>query len=373
MKKVLITGSNGFVGRNLAAELANYPEGYELMCADIDTPQETLFKYLKSCDFVVHLAGVNRPKDESEFVSGNANFTIFLLDKLVELGNTVPVAITSSVQSELDNAYGKSKAAAEAAVLGYGKENDVSVYVWKLPNVFGKWCRPNYNSAVATFCHNISHDLPVEVNAPDRVMTLIYIDELLRLLRGAIDGLVKPTKNGYCECPVTYECTLQYIPDKLYEFKKSRESLVMPSLENPLDKALYSTFLSYYDEDRFAYPLTKHEDSRGMFAEFFRTNGYGQWSVSTTAPHITRGNHWHHTKVEKFIVVSGQALIRFRKISDHTVIEYEVYGANPTVVDIPVGYTHSITNTSDTDMLITIIWANELFDPENADTFYLEV
>ncbi len=373
MKKVLITGAKGFVGRNLTAELAKCPEEYELLLADIDTPQSELFEGLKNCDFVVHLAGVNRPKDDSEFTTGNANFTVFVLEKLEEFGNLVPVAITSSIQSDLDNAYGRSKAAAEAAVLEYGKKNNTPVYVWKLPNVFGKWCRPNYNSAVATFCYNIAHDLPIQVNAPDRVMTLIYIDDLLALLRGAIDGKITPEENGYCSCPVTYSCTLQYIPDKLYEFRESRRNLVMPPLKYGLDKALYSTFLSYYDEDAFAYELKANSDPRGIFAEIFKTESGGQWSVSTTAPGITRGNHWHHTKVEKFVVVSGEASIKFRRVDDDHVIEYKVSGEKPTVVDIPVGYTHSITNISPDKTLVTMIWANELFDPEHPDTYYLEV
>ena len=372
-KKVLITGANGFVGRNLVAELGRAPERYELLRADVDTPQSLLFAYLANCDFVVHLAGVNRPKDDREFTEGNANFTVFVLEKLAELGNCVPVAITSSIQSELDNAYGRSKAAAEKAVLAYGREHGVPVYVWKLPNVFGKWCRPNYNSAVATFCYNVAHGLPVQVNDPARTMTLLYIDDLLALLKGAVDGEVQPGPDGYCACPVTYTCPLQYIPDKLAEFRASRETLLLPSLAGGLDRALYSTYLSYLDEGDFAYRLTEHADARGSFFELLRSREGGQWSISTTAPGVTRGNHWHHTKVEKFVVVCGEALIRFRRLDSGQVIEYRVSGAEPTAVDIPVGYTHSITNVSADATLVTAIWANEPFDPARPDTNFLEV
>lgn len=373
VKKILITGAKGFVGRNLTAELSREPLKYELLLADIDTPESELLRMLPACDFVVHLAGVNRPKDEHEFTSGNENFTIYILEKLEGANNTVPVAITSSIQSELDNAYGRSKAAAEKAVLAYGKSNHTPVYVWKLPNVFGKWCRPNYNSAVATFCYNTAHDLPCTVNDPTRMMTLIYIDDLLSMLKDAIDGDIKAGEDGYCAVERTYTCALADIPKKLESFKKCRESLVMPSLKDGLDKVLYSTYLSYLETDDFAYKLVRHEDARGNFSEFFKSAEGGQFSFSTTKPGITRGNHWHHTKVEKFLVLKGEAVIRFRKIDGGEVIEYHVSENEPTVVDIPVGYTHNFTNTSADKELLMIIWANELFDPEHPDTYAMEV
>ncbi len=372
-RKILITGANGFVGRNLVAELSREPEIYELLCADLDTAEEQLLLYLKTCDFVVHLAGVNRPKDEGEFAAGNTDFTQFVLDMLAECGNCVPVAITSSVQSLLDNPYGKSKLAAEHAVLDYGKTNGVPVYVLRLPNVFGKWCRPNYNSAVATFCHNIAHDLPIQVNDPSHEMTLVYIDDVLELLKSAIAGKLTPGADGYCAVPVVYHAALGAIAGKLQAFHKVRNTLVMPSLADPLDKALYSTYLSYLEQDAFSYVPEKHADDRGLFAELFKTDGVGQFSVSKTRPGITRGNHWHHTKVEKFIVVSGEAEIRFRRVDDSEVIRYVVSGEKPEVVDIPPGYTHAITNLSQSETLVTLIWANEAFDPERPDTYSMEV
>jgi len=372
-KKILITGADGFVGTNLRVELGREPDRYQVLCADIDTPPERLSGYLKECEFVVHLAGVNRPKDDSEFAAGNADFTRHVLDTLTEHNNTVPFVMTSSIQAQLDNPYGKSKLAAENAVLDYGKESGADVYIFRLPNVFGKWCRPNYNSAVATFCHNIARELPIQVNDRSSKLTLVYIDDVIDLIKAAIGGGITPRADGHCDVPVTHATDLGYVVDKLYEFSKVRDSLVMPSLEDALDKALYSTFVSYLEPDKFAYTLTKHSDERGLFAEIFKTKGLGQFSVSTTKPGITRGNHWHHSKVEKFVVVSGDALIRFRKIDGDEILEYRVSGSEPTVVDIPPGYTHSIENISETETLVTLIWANEEFDPDDPDTNFLEI
>lgn len=371
--KVVITGANGFIGRNLVAELSRFPESYELFKVDLDTPKERLNEWLASCDAVVHLAGINRPLNVSEFKTGNVDFTSQMLTQLCESGNPVPVIMTSSIQAALDNPYGTSKLQAEFVMFSYSKAQKTPVYVFRLPNVFGKWCRPNYNSAVATFCNNIANDLPIEVNAPERVMTLVYIDDVILSIKEALDKGYTASEDGFCAVRTTYSATLQYIADKIKEFHEARKSLVMPSLADGLDKALYSTYLSYLPRDGFSYKLTKHSDERGMFAEFFKTNGTGQISVSSSAPGITRGNHWHHTKVEKFLVVSGEAAVRFRKIDEDEVIEYNVTGDEPTVVDIPVGYTHSITNTSKTKELITIIWANELFDEKRPDTYFLEV
>lgn len=372
-KKILITGANGFVGRNLTAELSRFPDQYELLLVDIDTARERFLEYLKLCDTVVHLAGVNRPKDDSEFQQGNADLTQMVLDTLKEYKNTVPVMMTSSTQAALDNPYGKSKLAAEQAVLAYGKETGAPVYVFRLPNVFGKWCRPNYNSAVATFCHNIARGLPITVNDPEHPMTLVYIDDVLDLITGAIAGDITPQADGYCAVPVTHDIKLGEIADKLYAFRDLRRDKIMPPLSDPLDKKLYATFLSYLEPGDFSYDLTVHTDPRGLFAEFFKTQACGQFSVSVTKPGVKRGSHWHHTKVEKFLVVSGRALIRFRLIDGDEIIEYEVSGDKPTVVDIPPGYTHSIDNLSDTDDMVLVIWANELFDPENPDTYPMEV
>ena len=372
-KKILITGAKGFVGRNLVAELFRMPDDYALLCADVDTPADELDGYIKECDFVVHLAGVNRPKDDKEFAEGNTGFTGLVLDSLVKNGNNTPFLITSSVQSLLDNPYGRSKLAAEKAVLEYGKSSGASVYVFRLPNVFGKWGRPNYNSAVATFCYNIARDLPIQVNDPNADMTLVYIDDVMELIKAAIAGEIGPNNDGYCDVPVVHITKLGYIADKIKEFHAVKDTLVMPLLGTAFDKALYSTYLSYLEPDAFCYTLTKHGDERGLFAEMFKTEGLGQFSISTTKPGITRGNHWHHTKVEKFIVASGEAAVRFRSIDSGQIIEYKVTGDEPAVVDIPPGYTHSITNTSETETLVLIIWANEQFDPERPDTYFSEV
>ncbi len=371
--KILITGAKGFIGRNLVAELSRFEGSYELFGADIDTPATLFQEYIKCCDFVVHLAGVNRPKTEDEFETGNANFTEYVVSELEKRETKVPILITSSIQSDLSNAYGISKRAAEKAVFDYGKKNDVDVFVFKLPNVFGKWCRPNYNSAVATFCHNIANDLPIQVNDPKRVMELIYIDDLLKLIKSAISREVQKDNEGYVLLPVTYKRELGKISDTLYAFHASKKSLVMPQFSDGLDKALYSTYLSYFTKQLVKYPLDMKGDERGIFAEFFKTNSNGQFSVSTTAPGITRGNHWHHTKVEKFLVVKGEALIKFRKLDDNTVFEVEVSGEKLEMVDIPAGFTHSITNISKDQELVLIIWANELFDEQNPDTYFLEV
>jgi len=367
--KILITGANGFVGRNVLANLKLDNE-YELFAYDIDTGDEKLRKWAKECDFVIHLAGVNRPKTEDEFAKGNTDFTSYLLDLLKE--NPVPVAMTSSIQAALDNPYGISKLGAEQLLFDYGKSNNVPVYVWRMPNIFGKWCRPNYNSAVATFCYNIARDQEVFISDPNRMMNLIYIDDVVSLLSKAVQGDVVPNKDGYCKPEPVYEITLGDIVSTLREFHSCRDNLILENLTG-VRKCLYSTYLSYLPEDSFSYKLVNHSDNRGGFAEFFKTNGEGQFSVSTTMPGITRGNHWHNTKVEKFFVVAGEADLCFRKIGTDEVIRYHVRADEPEVIDIPVGYTHNITNTSKDEVLVTVIWANEIFDPKNPDTFYEEV
>ena len=371
MRKVLITGAKGFIGRNIVAELEKERD-MELLKVDVDLNASEFERFLGEADFVLHLAGVNRPVDESEFVSGNAELTAWLTRMLSSRADPPPVLLTSSVQSDLDNAYGQSKRAAENAVFQYGREQAVDVYVYKLPNMFGKWSRPNYNSVVATFCHNIARGLPIQINDPERRLTLCYIDDLLASVRAALGGTLEPGADGYCAVEKTYETTLGELAEQILAFRDSRQTLFMPPLKG-LAKALYSTYLSCLEPDDFAYELTAHSDVRGSFYELMKTSESGQTSVSTTAPGVTRGNHWHHTKVEKFIVVSGQACIRFRKIGSSDVEEYRVSGDKPEAVDIPAGYTHSLTNTSESEVLITLIWANELFDEKNPDTFYEEV
>lgn len=368
--KILITGAKGFIGKNLVAELKNrnYTDIFEY---DRDTDPDLLDKYCEEADFVFHLAGVNRPKDESEFMEGNFGFTSTLLEKLKKYGNICPVMISSSIQAKLDNPYGRSKKAGEDLLFNYGKETGAKVLVYRFPNVFGKWCRPNYNSAIATFCHNIARDLPIIVNDPKIVLNLVYIDDLVNELINALEG--KENRVGdFCEVPVVYTVTLGKIVELIYSFKKSREELSIPDMSDEFTKKLYSTYLSYLPEDQFSYELKMNVDNRGSFTEFIRTLDRGQVSVNISKPGITKGNHWHHTKNEKFLVVSGNGVIRFRKIDSDEIIEYFVSGDKLEVVDIPPGYTHNIENLGDTDM-VTIMWANEPFDPENPDTYYLEV
>ena len=368
--KILVTGSNGFVGKNLIAELKNkgYIDIYEF---DKDTKKSLLAEYVKECEFVFHLAGINRPKNEKEFMEGNYGFTHELLELLKKHNNKAPVLITSSIQAERDNPYGISKKATEELLFAYGKETGVKVLVYRLANLFGKWCRPNYNSVVATFCHNIARDLDTQVNAPNEELILCYIDDVLVEFVAALER--RETRAGkFCIVPITYKITLGDLADKLYSFGKNRETLIMPSLESNFDRALYGTFLSYLAEDNFSYKLKKNVDNRGWLAEFIKSKSMGQIFISKTKPGITRGNHWHHTKVEKFLVIQGEAVIKFRKIDSDEVIEYKVNGETPEVVDIPTGYTHSIVNIGEEDV-ITLFWASEIFNLDKPDTHYLEV
>lgn len=380
--KILITGAKGFVGKNLAVSLKNIRDGkdktygidsnIEIYEYDIDTPPSMLDEYCRECDFVYHLAGVNRPQNESEFMEGNFGFTSTLLDILKKYGNKSPILITSSIQAELDNPYGRSKKAGEDLIFGYGDENGVKTFVYRFPNVFGKWCRPNYNSAVATFCHNIAHDLPITVNDRNHMMTLIYIDDVVSELINALKG--NENREGkYCRVPVEHKITLGEIADLLYSFKDSRKNKYIPDMPGgSFSKKLYSTYLSYLPENEFKYPLEMHCDERGSFTEMFKTINNGQVSVNISKPGITKGNHWHHTKNEKFAVVSGKGVIRFRKPDSTDIIEYFVSGDKIEVVDIPTGYTHNIENLGDTDM-VTIMWCNECFNLDKPDTYYLEV
>lgn len=382
--KILVTGAKGFVGKNLIAELHNrkYDEIFEY---DIDTDPELLDKYVKECEFIFHLAGVNRPKDNKEFMEGNFGFTSVLLDKLKKANNKAPVLITSSIQAALNNPYGESKKAGEDLLFAYSEQTGASVYVYRLPNVFGKWCRPNYNSAVATFCNNIANDLEITVNDPSVVMNLVYIDDVVEEFIKALEG--NPTSLETCDykglgdagelikfkgVSVVHQRTLGEIADLIYSFKESRKNLSIPDMSDPFVSKLYSTYLSYLPKDGFSYELKMNEDNRGSFTEFIRNEDRGQVSVNISHPGITKGQHWHHSKNEKFLVVKGEGLIRFRKIDSDEIIEYRVSGNKLEVVDIPTGYTHSIVNVGDEDM-VTVMWANEPFNPDKPDTFYLEV
>lgn len=368
--KILVTGANGFIGKNLIAELRNR-KYKDILEFDTDTDIVLLNEYTSDCEFVFHLAGINRPTDEKEFMEGNYGFTTVLLKKLREHGNRAPILITSSTQAELDNPYGKSKKAGEDLIFSYEKESDSKALVYRLPNVFGKWCRPNYNSAIATFCNNIANDLEIKVNDSSVIMNLVYIDDVVDEFINALEG--KENKLGiYCSIPTVHTVTLGKVVELIQSFKESRVNLTVPNMSNGFEKKLYSTYLSYLPRDSFSYPLRMNTDDRGSFTEFIRTLDRGQVSVNISKPGITKGNHWHHTKNEKFLVVSGEGVIRFRRIDLDEVIEYYVKGEKLEVIDIPTGYTHNIENLSDMDM-ITIMWVNECFNPEKPDTYYLEV
>lgn len=365
--KVLVTGAKGFIGKNLISELTRREE-IEVFSFDVDTPREKLETYCRECDFVYNLAGVNRPEHIEEFMEGNFDFATILLNNLKRFGNTCPIMNSSSIQAVLDNPYGRSKKAGEDMMLAYGKETGVPVYIYRFPNVFGKWCKPNYNSAVATFCHNIANDLPIQVNDRRTLMHLVYIDDVVEELLNALHGNPHINKEGYGYVPVEYEITLGEIVDILYSFKESRQNLMIPDMtKDGFVKKLYAAYLSYLSKKDFSYPLLMHIDERGSFTEILKSVDRGQVSVNVSKPGIMKGNHWHHTKNEKFVVVSGRGRICFRKYGEEELIEYSVTGEKMEVIDIPSGYTHSIINEGDTD-LVTIMWCNECFDSDRPDT-----
>lgn len=368
--KILVTGANGFIGKNLIAELQATTD-HKVLSYDKETDPDLLEVYCAEAEFVFHLAGVNRPKEQTEFMEGNFGFTSTLLETLKKHSNNCPVMISSSIQAELDNPYGESKKAGEELLQTYGEETGAKILIYRFPNVFGKWCLPNYNSAVATFCHNIARGLPITVNDPNVVLNLVYIDDVVQELVRALEG-EENRIDAICEVPLFHQVRLGEIVELLESFKSIRTEKSVPNMSNPFTKKLYSTYLSYLPENGFSYELKMNVDQRGSFTEFLRTPDRGQVSVNISKPGITKGNHWHHTKNEKFLVVSGEGVIRFRKLNTSEIIEYFVSGEKMEVVDIPIGYTHNIENLGDTDM-VTIMWVNEPFSPETPDTYYLEV
>lgn len=368
---ILITGANGFIGKNVVVNLNKY-EQYNLLKYDMDSTKDELVNFIKQADFIVHLAGVNRPKNDSEFFEGNKGLTEEIINIMKINNKNVPILITSSIQADRENAYGTSKKAAESVVFKWAKETNNKCYVYRLPNVFGKWCRPNYNSVVATFMNNIALDEPIQINDENYELTLVYIDDIVDEFKLALEDKAHINKEGYAYVPVTHKITLGNLAKTIYSFKESRKDLSIPDMSDELIKKLYSTYLSYLTKDKFSYPLKMNIDSRGSFTEFIRTADRGQVSVNISKPSIVKGNHWHHTKNEKFLVVSGQGIIRFRNINNDEIIEYVVSGEKLEVIDIPVGYTHNIENTGTTDM-VTIMWVNECFDPNKPDTYYEEV
>ena len=395
--KILVTGAKGFVGKNLCAQLKNIRDGKarfygdvtvsEVFEYDLDSSAEELDRWCSCCDFVFNLAGVNRPKDNSEFMEGNFGFASTLLDTLRKHGNKCPVMLSSSQQASLtgrfgNSEYGRSKKAGEDLFLRYGDETGAKVLVYRFPNLFGKWCRPNYNSAVATFCNAVANDLPYTVNDPTVELELLYIDDLVDEMIGCLkgrehrcefDGLgVFPTEKGrYCYVPVTHKVTLGRIVDLLHQFEGQRSSLVMPSIPSgSFEKKLYSTFLSYLPQSKTAFDLKMNVDDRGSFTELLKTLDCGQFSVNVSKPGITKGQHWHNSKWEFFIVVSGKALIQERKIGSDSVMNFEVSGEKIQAVHMLPGYTHNIINLSDTEPLVTLMWANEQFDQGRPDTYF---
>ena len=376
---ILVTGAKGFVGKNLVANLKNIKDGKDktrdlvienIFEYDVDSTLEQLDSYCKDADFVVNLAGVNRPQNEEEFMQGNYGFVSVMLDSLKKYGNKAPILGSSSIQAALDNPYGKSKKAGEDLLFAYGKENDVKVLIYRFPNLFGKWCRPNYNSAVATFCNNIANDLPITVNDPAHMMTLCYIDDVVDEIINAIMG--KENRDGeFCKVPVEHKITLGEIVELLNSFKNQPETLTMPEIpEGSFAKKLYSTYLSYLPREKASFPLKMNIDARGSFTELIRSEKCGQVSVNVSKPGITKGQHWHNTKWEFFIVVSGRGLIQQRKIGSDEVLNFEVSGDKIEAVHMLPGYTHNIINLSDSEDLVTVMWANECFNPNKPDTFF---
>ena len=397
--KILVTGAKGFVGKNLVENLKNIKDGKnrtrsiyveEIYEYDIDSTVEQLEEYCSDCNFVFNLAGVNRPKKTEEFKEGNYGFASLLLDTLKKHDNKCPVMLSSSIQATLIGRYGeseydKSKLMGEELFFGYGKNNGVKVLVYRFPNLFGKWCRPNYNSAVATFCNNIANDLPVQVNDRNTQLELLYIDDLIEEMFDALEGKehhceyeglepVNTISGKYCYVPITHKVTLGEIVDFLYEFEKQRETLIMPSIpDGSFVKKLYSTYLSYLPADKTVLNFKSNVDDRGSFTEVVKTLNCGQFSVNVSKPGITKGQHWHNSKWEMFMVVSGKALIQERKIGTDEIREFTVDGDHLQAVYMLPGYTHNIINLSETDILITLMWANELFDKNHPDTFFEKV
>ena len=394
---ILITGAAGFVGKNLTASLQNIKDGKdrthpeltigELYLYDIDSPASLLEEACEKADFVFNLAGVNRPQNQEEFMQGNFGFASTLLDTLKKYGNLCPVMLSSSIQATLvgryaNGEYGKSKKAGEELFFQYARDTGAKVLVYRFPNLFGKWCRPNYNSAVATFCHNYAHDLPITVNDPAVELELLYIDDLVDEMIAALEGrehhceyngvkTVLREDGRYCAAPVSHKATLGEIVALLDSFKAQPATLVMPEIpQGSFAKKLYSTYLSYLPREKAAFPLKMNVDSRGSFTELLRTDKCGQFSVNISKPGITKGQHWHHTKWEFFIVVSGRGLIQQRKIGTEEVLNFEVSGDCIQAVHMLPGYTHNIINLSDSEDLVTLMWANECFDPSKPDTFF---
>ncbi len=366
---ILVTGAKGFVGQNLVAILKSQTN-YEIFEFDRDSDPKLLKEYCKRADFIFHLAGVNRPKDTQEFAQDNVDLIRIIIDSLSEYKNSCPIIFSSSIQATVDNPYGKSKKEGEELLLEYGNTSGAKVMIFRIPNVFGKWCRPNYNSFVATLCYNVIHDIPIEIHDPNHLMNLVYIDDLVRAMADKIQA--NEQSLGYCNVPVSYFVTLEKISELIHSFKKGRETLYIPDVSDDFTKKLYSTYISYLPKEQLNYKLMKNVDHRGSFTEFMKGSEFGQLSVNISKPGIIRGNHYHHVKHEKFLIISGEAILRLRRINSVNMVQYTLRGEEQEIVDIPAGYAHNIENVGSTDLII-IIWACESYDPENPDTYYMEV
>lgn len=367
--KVLVTGASGFIGKNLIEGLSRV-ENLEVIKFDRENSLKEIEDQLNEVDFIYNLAGINRPTDPQEFYSGNKGFIEELVELIERKNLNIPILITSSIQAERDNDYGKSKLGGENILKEYRKRTNADIFIYRLPNVFGKWCRPNYNSVVATWCHNVANGLPITISDRTISLNFVYIDDIVKEFIKCLK--VKENSEIYYSVPISYEKTLGEISDLLEEFKENRNNLIIPQVGKGFERALYATYLSYLPKEKFSYELLQHSDERGSFVEILKTVGSGQFSISTSKPGVTRGNHYHNTKNEKFLVIKGEALLKFRHINSDEVIEYPVSDKKLEVVDIPTGYTHSITNTGNDEMIL-VLWANEQFDKENPDTYYLEV
>lgn len=372
MRRVLVTGSEGFLGRNLCQALVRR-EGVEVLRFDVQNTLEELEVAISQADFICHLAGVNRPIDEKEFTQGNTDLTRTLCELASKLGRQAPIFLSSSTQAESDNPYGISKRLAEEALIAHGCRNGTPVLIYRFPNLFGKWSRPNYNSVVSTFCYNVTHDLPLQVNDPLRCATFAYVDDVVETILGHVDAMDSlDVHQVRYELSETYTLSLGRLSELVLAFKSIRQGGLLPDLSDPFVRKLYSTFLFYYEPNALAYPVKMNTDNRGWLFELIRSKHFGQIFVSQTHPGVTRGNHGHDTKVEKFCVIQGSGIIRLRRLETDVVHTYEVSGENVRIVDIPPGYTHSIENTGTADM-ITLFWANEVFDSSRPDTCFEEV
>jgi len=372
-KTVLVTGSEGFIGKNLIVRLQELDK-VTIKSFDKKDNIDTLKKYLKEADIVFHFAGVNRPKNVEEFKRVNAGLTITLVELLEEMNKKTPIVITSSIQAELDNPYGKSKKMAEDELIKYAKKNSVPVYIYRLPNAFGKWSRPNYNSVVSTFCYNISHNLDITISDPKRELELVYIDDIVDEFVTLLNRDAGDFHKYYYNIGKTFKVTIGELAKKIYQIRDIRKTLIVPNLSDDFMKYLHATYLTYLDEKNFSYDMDIKEDERGNFVELIKSRTFGQVSISRSGKGIIRGNHYHNTKNEKFCVIQGKAVIKLRNILDDKIISYYVSDEKMEIIDIPPGYTHSIENlTEDDGEMILLIWANEIFDPENPDTYYCEV